>query len=48
MDSGTELSSKGVLLDKGRGATHKTREANATRARGEEALKKKKLAVQAA
>jgi putative transposase len=45
LDSGTELSSRGVLLDSGCGATHKTRGANANRARGEEASKKKELAA---
>ena len=48
LDSGTELSSRGVLLDKGRGAANKTREANANRARSREASKKKELAAQAA
>ena len=48
MDSGTELSSKGILQDKGRGAAVKTREANATFARGKETSKKKELAVNAA
>jgi putative transposase len=48
LHSGTELSSRGVLLDSGRGATCKTPEANATGARGKETSKKKKLAVIAA
>ena len=48
LDSGTELSSRGVLLDSGRGATHKTRGANANRARSKEASKKKELAANAA
>jgi putative transposase len=46
--SGTELSSQGILLDKGRGAAHKTRGANANRASSKEALKKKEVAIQAA
>lgn len=45
MDSGTELSSRGVLLDSGRGAVDKTRLANANRACGKEASKKKELAT---
>ena len=45
MDSGTELSSKGVLLDKGRGAASKTRGANANLASGKETSKKKGLAA---
>ena len=48
LDSGTELSNRGVLLDSGRGAIHKTREANATRARGKEASKKKRTVADAA
>jgi putative transposase len=48
MDSGTELSSKGVLLDKGRGAAHKTRGANANRARSRETSKKKELVTEVA
>lgn len=48
LDSGTELSSRGVLLDSGRGATHQTRRANARRARGEEASKKNRTAACAA
>lgn len=44
LDSGTELSKRGVLLDSGCGAAHKTREAKATRARSCEASKKKDLA----
>ncbi len=47
LDSGTELSSRGVLLDSGRGATHKTRGANANRARSKEASKKKELSAHA-
>jgi putative transposase len=43
LDSGTELSNKGVLLDKGRGAVSKTRGANASLARSKEASKKKGL-----
>lgn len=41
LNSGTELSSRGVLLDSGRGAADKTRRANANCARGKEASKKK-------
>jgi hypothetical protein len=48
MDSGTELSSKGILQDKGRGAAYKTQGANANRARGKEASKKTELATKAA
>lgn len=48
LDSGTELSGRGVLLDSGRGAVSKTREAKATRARSNEASKKKRTVVQAA
>jgi putative transposase len=48
MDSGTELSSKGILQDKGRGAAHKTRGAKANRARSKEASKKTELATKAA
>ena len=48
LDSGTELSNRGVLLDSGRGAAYKTRGANANRARGEEASKKKKTATRVA
>jgi len=44
LDSGTELSKNGVLLDSGRGAASKTRGANANRARGCEASKKKGMA----
>ena len=43
MDSGTELSSQGVLLDKGRGAVGKTRKANANLASGKETSKNKEL-----
>lgn len=45
LDSGTELSERGVLLDSGRGAVTKTRRAKATRARSKEALKEKRKAV---
>ncbi len=46
---GTGLSKRGVLLaDKGCGATSKTRQAKATRARSREASKKKRKATQAA
>jgi len=45
LDSGTELSDRGVLLDSGRGAANKTRRANASRARGGEASKKKETAL---
>ena len=48
LDSGSELSSRGVLLDSGRGATVKTRRASARRARGSEASKKRGEAAQAA
>ena len=48
LDSGTELSSRGVLLDSGRRATHKTRGANANRARSKETSKKKELSANAA
>lgn len=48
LDSGTELSSKGVLLDKGRGAANKTQGAKANCARGKEASKKMVLAASAA
>jgi putative transposase len=41
LNSGTELSKRGILLDIGRGAVPKTREANATRAHSKEASKKK-------
>jgi putative transposase len=40
LHSGTELSKRGVLLDIGRGATDKTKEAKATFACGNEASKK--------
>ena len=43
LDSGTELSSKGILLDKGRGAVDKTRGANANLAGSKETSKKKEL-----
>jgi len=45
LDSGTELSKSGVLLGRGRGATSKTRIANAIRASGYEALKEKGMAL---
>jgi putative transposase len=46
---GTGLSKRGVLLaDTGRGATSKTRQAKATRARSREASKKKRKATKAA
>lgn len=48
LDSGTELSERGVLLDTGRGAARKTRGANANRARSNEASKKKGTAALAA
>lgn len=48
LDSGSELSSRGVLLDSGRGATVKTRRASARRARGSEASKKRGEAAPAA
>ena len=41
INSGTELSSKGILLDRGRGAAYKTRGANANRASSRETSKKK-------
>jgi len=44
LDSGTELSKSGVLLDTGRGAAVKSRGANANRARSLEASKKKVMA----
>lgn len=47
LDSGTELSIKGVLLDRGRGAVSKTERAKAISARGEETSKKKGLAAAA-
>ena len=40
LDSGTELSKRGVLLDRGRRAENKTRKANANRAHGYEMSKK--------
>ncbi len=40
LDSGTELSKRGVLLDSGCGAVNKPRKANANRARGYDASKK--------
>jgi putative transposase len=45
LNSGTELSNRGVLLDKGCGAANKTRGANANRARSKEASKKNVLAT---
>ena len=48
LNSGTELSSKGVLLDIGRGAKGKTPVAKATDARGQEASKKRDQAAVAA
>lgn len=45
MDSGTELSSKGILQDRGRGAVGKTRGANASLASSKETSKKKELAA---
>lgn len=45
LDSGTELSKRGVLLDSGRGAAYKTQGALAPRARGSEASKKKETAL---
>ena len=45
LNSGTELSNRGVLLDIGRGAAHKTCEAKVTRARSKEAPKKKDRAT---
>lgn len=47
LNSGTELSKRGVLIDIGRGATNKTRQAKASRARGKEASKKKAKVAQA-
>ena len=41
LDSGTELSKSGVLLDKGRGAVSKSRGAKANRAHSRETSKKK-------
>ena len=41
INSGTELSSKGILLDKGRGAAYKTQGANANCASSEETSKEK-------
>ena len=46
LNSGTELSSKGVLQDIGRGAASKTRKAYAIRASSDEALKKNELVPQ--
>ena len=43
MDSGTELSSQGILLDKGCGAADKTRGAHANLASSKETSKKKEL-----
>lgn len=48
INSGTELSSQGVLLDKGHGAAYKTQKANAICARSKEMSKKKELTIQAA
>ena len=45
LDSGTELSKRGVLLDSGRGATYQTRGANVSRARSKETSKKKETAL---
>ena len=45
MDSGTELSKRGVLLDIGRGAVSKTRGANANHAHSDEVSKKKRRAL---
>lgn len=45
LNSGTELSERGVLLDSGRGAVNKTRRAKATRADSNEASKKKRKAA---
>ena len=45
LDSGTELSERGVLSDRGRGAASKSPEAIATGARGCEASKKKRQAL---
>ncbi|MBF0440291.1 MAG: transposase [Oligoflexales bacterium] len=42
LDSGTELSKRGVLLDTGRGAINKTKRAKASSAYGNEASKKKR------
>lgn len=47
LNSGTELSSKGILQDIGRGAASKTRKARAIRASSNEASKKKELVAQA-
>ena len=47
LDSGTELSKRGVLLDKGRGAIYKTRCATANRAHSTETSKKKEMAISA-
>jgi hypothetical protein len=43
LDSGTELSKRGVLLDKGRGAKGKTHKPKGICAHGCETLKKKEL-----
>jgi putative transposase len=48
LDSGTELSKRGVLLDTGRGATNKTKQAKASSAYGNEASKKKRKVAKAA
>ena len=47
LHSGTELSKRGVLLDRGRGAINQTRGANASRARSRETSKKKETALAA-
>ena len=47
LDSGTELSKRGVLLDKGRGAINKTRGAKANRALSYETSKKMERALSA-
>jgi len=47
LDSGTELSKRGVLLDIGRGAAYKSSEADANDARSYEAPKKKRQAIAA-
>lgn len=47
LDSGTELSKRGVLLDSGRGAVSKSSDAIATDANSKEASKKKRQAIAA-
>ena len=47
LDSGTELSKRGVLIGSGRGAAYKSSEAVVTGARGKEASKKKRQALAA-